>query len=281
MICAWTIVFLSNYIAGTTAPETSEQHSLRVAMCQFEIVDGNIAENMRRAEEYIRKAARNYAKLICLPEAADWGWLYEHARRDAFPIPGAYTDMLSRLAKELKVYICGGCLERDGDKTYNSAVLIDTQGNVVLKHRKINTLAFLTKDLYDAGRKEDLGTVDTESGRMGITICADNFDLNIPQKVADQGAWLLIAPHGFAAEKEKLRRNAEEFQQHIRRIAKHTKMWVIGTNTCRGPIAAGEWKGRPHSGCSTIARPDGSVAAVAKFNSPEIVISNIPVPLAR
>lgn len=281
MICAWTIVFLTNCIAGTTAPVTSEQHLLRVAMCQFEIVDGNIAENMRRAEEYIRKAARNQAKLICLPEAADWGWLYAHARRDAFPIPGAYTDMLSRLAKELNVWICGGCLERDGDRTYNSAVLIDTQGNIVLKHRKINTLPFLTKDLYDKGKKEDVSSVDTEFGRVGITICADNFDLDIPQKVADQGAWLLIAPHGFAATKEELRKNAEEFQQHIRRIAQHTRMWVIGTNTCRGPIAAGEWKGRPHSGCSTIARPDGSAAAVAKFNSPDIVIFDIPMPLAR
>ncbi len=33
-----------------------------------------------------------------------------------------------------------------------------------------------------------------EFGRLGLTIFADNFDLQKPQRVVDQGAWLLIAP---------------------------------------------------------------------------------------
>lgn len=272
----WAFVAISGNPVGAQ-PQTGLHSVVRVAMCQFEIVDGNIAENMRRAEDFIRKAAKQGAKLICLPEAADWGWLYEHARRDAFPVPGAYTDLLGKLAKELNVWICAGCLERDGDKTYNSAVLINPKGDIVLKHRKINTLKFLTEDLYDPGNRDEVSCVDTEFGRIGITICADNFDLSIPKKVADQGAWLLIAPHGFAAEEKGLRNNAREFQEHIKRIASHTKMWVIGTNTCRGPIAAGQWKGRPHSGCSTIASPDGNAAVVAKFNTPQVVVFDIPL----
>jgi len=271
--------------AAAAEPIANQHPALRVAMCQTEIVDGDIAENMRRAEKAVRDAAGRIARqgrndgtvgLVCLPEAADWGWLYEHARRDAFPIPGAYTDLLARLAKELNVWISAGCLERDGDKTYNSAVLIDRSGNIVLKHRKISTLKFLTRNLYDAAPKDDVAVVDTEFGRVGITICADNFNLGIPQKAADQGAWLLIAPHGFAAEVENLEKNGKEFQEHIKTVAKHTKMWVVGTNCCRGPIASGAWKGRPHSGCSTIARPDGSAAAVARFNAPDIVVLTIP-----
>ena len=253
------------------------QHpAVRVAMCQTEIVDGNIAENMRRAERAIRKAAKDCAELICLPEAADWGWLYEHARRDAFPVPGAYTDLLSRLARELEVWVSAGCLEHYGHKTYNSAVLIDRQGRIVLRHRKINTLKFLTRHLYDPASGDEITAVDTEFGRVGITICADNFNLCNPKKVAEQGAWLLIAPHGYAAEAENLRKNSREFQDHIRKIAGHTKMWVIGTNCCRGPIQAGAWQGRPHSGSSTIARPDDTAAVVARFNAPDLVLFDIP-----
>ena len=147
------------------------QHaSLRIAMCQTEIVDGDLAENMRRAESAIREAAKQRADLACLPEAADWGWLYEHARHNAFPVPGKYTNYLSKIAAELKIWVCAGCLEKDDDKTYNSAVLIDRTGKIVLKHRKINTLKSLTEMLYDPGVEEEIKVVDTELGRVGITV---------------------------------------------------------------------------------------------------------------
>jgi predicted amidohydrolase len=104
------------------------------------------------------------------------------------------------LARRHHRWISAGCLEKDGDKVYNSAVIIDRSGRIVLKHRKIDTLPWLTKDLYDLGNPEDIRTVDTEFGRLGLTICADNFNLKNPQRVADQGAWLLIVSHGFAVD---------------------------------------------------------------------------------
>jgi N-carbamoylputrescine amidase len=269
MICALAAV-------AASAAENVPHPGLRVAMCQTEIVDGDLAENVRRAEDAIRKAAKERADLICLPEAADWGWLYKNSRRDAFPIPGYYTDLLSRLAEELKVWICAGCLERGGDKTYNSAVLIDRTGKIVLKHRKIDVLKFLTKKLYDPGVKEDIKAVDTEFGRVGVTICADNFTIANPKRVAELGAWLLIAPHGFAAEEDKLEQNGKSFQEHIRNVAGKTKMWVIGTDTVLGPVKSGAWKGQPHSGCSTIARPDGTAAVVGKFKQTDMVVFDIP-----
>ncbi|MHB1033706.1 MAG: carbon-nitrogen hydrolase family protein [Pirellulales bacterium] len=249
---------------------------LRVALCQTEIVDGDVAENILRSEKAIREAAKRGADLACLPEAADWGWLYEHARRDAFQIPGKYTDGLSKIAAELKIWVCAGCLEKDGDKTFNSAVLIDRAGKIVLKHRKLETLMFLTEKLYQSGDPGDVKTVDTEFGRVGVTICADNFDRKNPKKAAELGAWLLVAPHGFAASQENLKKNAGEFQDHIRGVAKDARLWVVGTNTCRGPVKAGAWQGWPHSGCSTLARPDGSAAVVAKFNTPDLVVFDIP-----
>ena len=38
--------------------------------------------------------------------------------------------------------------------------------------------------------------MDTEFGRIGLTVCADNFDPVVPRRVAELGAWLLITPHG-------------------------------------------------------------------------------------
>ena len=55
------------------------------------------------------------------------------------------------------------------------------------KHRKIETLSWLTQALYDTGCSEDIQTVDTQFGRIGLTICADNFDLKHPRRVAELG----------------------------------------------------------------------------------------------
>ena len=249
---------------------------LRIAMVQMDVADGNLEENMRRAEKSIREAAVMKVDMVCFPEAVDFGWLYQQARKDALPIPGKFTDFLSSLAKELKIWISAGCLEKDGDKTYNSAVIIDRTGKIVLKHRKINTLPNLTSLLYDSGSTDSIKVVDTEFGRIGLTICADNFDLKNPKKVAKLGAWLLIAPHGFAAKVCDLENNAVEFMNHIKGVAAKTKLWVVGTNTGLSLVAGGEWKGYLHSGCSTIADSHGKVVAIGKLKEPDLVIYNIP-----
>jgi predicted amidohydrolase len=248
----------------------------RVAMCQIRIEDGDVTGNMIRAEQAIREAAKQGAVFINIPEAADFGWLYENARRDAFTIPGKYTNFLAKLAKELNVWITAGCLEKAGDKTYNSAVIINRQGKIVLKHRKINTLPLLTKSLYDAGKAGDVKTVDTEFGRIGLTICADNFKRANPQMVAAQGGWLLVAPHGFAAKVGELEGNSNSFRRHICGTAKVAGLWVIGTDVVMGRIISGPWKGWLHTGKSTIANPKGEAVAVAKFLYPDLVVYDIP-----
>jgi len=251
------------------------ESDLKIAIVQMDVAEGNLLLNMEHAEAYIREAAFQKVDMVCLPEAADYGWLYQQARSVALPIPGKYTDHLSSLAKELGIWICAGCLEKDGEKTYNAAVIIDRNGEIVLKHRKINTLPFLTSGLYDAGCKDDIKVVDTEFGIIGLTICADNFDINNTKRVADLGAWLLIAPHGFAAPAEDLYDNSNLYVNHIKNMAFQSKLWVIGPNTCLSRVGGGEWEGYLHSGCSTIANPSGKAVIIGRFNEPEIIYYNI------
>lgn len=259
------------------APAFKRPHCrLRVALAQLPMEDGQLEHNMRLAELAAAEAARQRADFLNLPEAADWGWLYQQACRDALPIPGKYTDFLGELARRYNFWVSAGCLEKDGAKVYNSAVIINRAGQLVLKHRKIDTLPWLTKHLYDRGNPADIQVTDCEFGRIGLTICADNFNLQHPQRVADLGAWLLVAPHGFAAEQSKLEQNSREYQRHVSNVAAKTGLWVVATDAVLGTVQGGAWKGWLHSGCSMVARPDGTAAVVAKFRQPDLAVFDIP-----
>ena len=43
-----------------------------------------------------------------------------------------------------------------------------------------------------------------------------------------------------------------------------------------GTVQGGAWKGWLHSGCSVVARPDGSAATVGKFKQADLVVFDIP-----
>lgn len=250
--------------------------ALRIAIAQTDLDDGNLDRNMEIAASAAADAARYRPDLVCLPEAADFGWLHQQGRRDALPVPGRYTGLLSSLARRHGFWISAGCLEKEGCHVYNSAVILDRMGRIVHKHRKIRTLPELTRHIYDAGDSRAMLTVDTEFGRLGLTICADNFDIEIPKRAATDGAWLLIAPHGFAAPVAEMEKNAREYADHIRRVALGTGMWVAAANVALACVKGGDWRGQMHCGVSRVVRPDGSAAVEARFKTPDLVVCDIP-----
>src|SRR5512133_3700506 len=82
----------------TNAPAKKSHPALRVALAQIPVEAGKLDINMSLAEAAAARAADQKVDLFNLPEAADWGWLHQEARRDAFPIPGKYSDFLCELA---------------------------------------------------------------------------------------------------------------------------------------------------------------------------------------
>ena len=80
--------------------------------------------------------------------------------------------------------------ERDGDRVYNSAVLISPAG-VESVYRKVH-LWNSEKDVFDAG--DDFPVVDTPFGRVGMLICYDAWFPESTRSLALQGADLVLDP---------------------------------------------------------------------------------------
>src|SRR6185503_20904969 len=113
-----------------------------LALGQIPIQPGQKDQNIAEAVRAIDSSQQLYgADVVLLPEALPLGWTHSSARKQADAIPdGAWCRVLSEAARRNKVWVCSGAIEREGDRVFNSAVLIDSKGKIVLVHRKINEL---------------------------------------------------------------------------------------------------------------------------------------------
>jgi apolipoprotein N-acyltransferase len=117
--------------------------SVRVALVQL---DSSDVGNFRKMEELAKQAKQQGAELVVFPEASSFGWLNPKAFTDAEPIPGAQASKFAAIARSANIWLATG-LEERGPKAsehafqaYDSGILINPQGEIVLHHRKHNVL---------------------------------------------------------------------------------------------------------------------------------------------
>ena len=231
-------------------------------MAQILVEGGRPDANLARAAAAVREAAATGCRLVVLPECLDVGWTDPSARELARPIPGPRTDILTRAAREAGVYVAAGLVERAGDHLFNTAVLIDPAGRIVLHHRKINELD-IALDLYAVGDR--LGVVETELGTLGLAICADNFgtSLAVSHVLALMGAQVILSPSAWAEDADH--DNAKEpygqlWLDSYTELARLSDVTVVGVSNV-GAITGGPWAGRVCIGCSLAVGPGGEVLA--------------------
>ena len=233
----------------------------KAAICQILCRDGDRQSNFIRIENAIRDAKNTGADIACLPETAILGWVNPDAHKRAFPIPGEDSDRLCKLAKDYDLYLCAGLAEKEDRCLYDSVVLIDNNGNILLKHRKMNLLAELMSPPYTPGKNIDI--VETEFGRVGLLICADTHDSKILKRMAALKPDILLIPYGYAAAEDEWPGHGKELEKVVANTARKTGAFVIGTNLV-GEITKGPWKGRIYGGQSVAVDRTGRVVSVAK-----------------
>ncbi|MFC1793105.1 carbon-nitrogen hydrolase family protein [Planctomycetota bacterium] len=248
--------------------------TIKAAICQIFCLDGDRRGNFVRIENAIREAKDAGVNIACFPETAILGWINPDAHKRAIPIPGEDSNQLCKLARDNDLYLCIGLAEKEGRRLYDSAVLIDNKGNILLKHRKINLLTELMSPPYTPGK--NIGVVETGFGRVGLLICADTHDSKILERMAVLKPDILLIPYGYAAAEDQWPGHGKELEKVVTNTAKKTGAFVIGTNLV-GEITKGPWKGRIYGGQSVAAYRTGRVVIVAKDRDRDINIININI----
>jgi predicted amidohydrolase len=259
---------------GTKMNEKTK--TIRVAVCQTFCIDGDAEGNLRRVEYALEDAARQKAVLACFPESSLLGWINPDAHKLAEPIPGPITERLAALARKHKLFICIGMDEKDGDKLYDSAILLDPQGKLLLKHRKINNLSDikLMDPPYTDGKPADIRAIDTPLGRVGLLICADTFVEQFVKAAGEQKPDLLLVPYGWAADIKVWPCHAKELEKTVSRAAKWAGCPVVGTD-CVGMISHGPWMGKTYGGQSVVVDRQGKTLGILRDRDAEVRVFEI------
>jgi predicted amidohydrolase len=249
---------------------------LKVAAIQFEPIIGQKERNVNKMIKLIEKAADQGAKLICLPEMANTGYVFasrEEAYELAEPIPkGPTAKELEEIAKKRNVYIVSGICERDGINLFNAAVFIGPEGYIG-KYRK-NHLWDVDKVWAEPG---DLGfpIFKTPYGRVGIMICYDGwfpettriYTLLGADIVCDPANWVDVP--GMTIAEKTISAYVHMVMAHVNRI------FLV----CADRI--GTERGTTFLGNSCICGPRGFIAGPASFNKEELLIAEVNLTDAR
>ncbi len=250
----------------------AQQRTVRIALAQIFCLDGDRSGNFARIEGAIAEAKEQGAEIVCFPETAILGWVNPDAHERAFPIPGEDSDRLCKLAKVNNIFISIGLAEKEGEKLYDSVILIDNKGNIILKHRKINIVTELMSPPYTLG--SDIKIVDTKFGKIGLLICADSFKEEILNEMKELKPDLMLIPYGWAAGEDAWPEHAKALERTVQNTAKTIGCPVIGTDLI-GQISHGPWTGLTYGGASVVSDATGNILAVGKDRDREVVIVTV------
>ncbi|MDM7933982.1 MAG: carbon-nitrogen hydrolase family protein [Methanothrix sp.] len=131
--------------------------------------------------------------LAVLPELSTSGPIFslEEALVCAEEVPGRTTDILSWRAGRWRLFLVLGMAERDGEKLYNSSVIIGPEG-VVGRYRKVH-LSEMDRGWASPGN-EGFSTHDLPFARIGMLIGHDLVFPEAADSLAKLGADMLCVP---------------------------------------------------------------------------------------
>jgi len=254
---------------------------VKVAAIQAAPVFLDLSASLEKALGLIEEAAANGAKLLVFPEAflPAWPvWVDEvlpgedaawHVRllEQSVVVPGPVTRRLGEAARAAGVHLVMGVDEREehGSTVYNTMLYIDSDGQLLGKHRKlVPTQA--ERLVWGVGDGSDLRAYQTSVGRIGGLICWENYMPLARFAMYAQGVDIWVAPTLASHEPwvATMRHVAREGVCHVIGVAPAARFSDVPDSV---PDRDRLWRGiEPHGdwmldGYSVIVDPAGTVLA--------------------
>lgn len=173
---------------------------MNVAMLQLEVNDNRSKdERIQHVRDILAGVYRENRQphLILLPEIWGTGFFnFDNYNNESEETEGQTYSALAPWAEKLGCYILtGSFVEKEGKNLFNTSLLIDTDGNIAARYRKIHLFGYQSKEPGVLTPGSRITVAQTKYGVWGITTC---YDLRFPElyrKMVDKGAeaFLVVA----------------------------------------------------------------------------------------
>lgn len=130
-----------------------------------------------------------WVQMVVFSELAAFGPLTANAR----PLPNATEDAFREWARKYGIWLLPGSMfEKDGGRIYNTATVIDPEGEIVGRYRKLFPFRPYEEEV-EAGTEFLVWDVP-DVGRFAVSICYDLWFPETARTVAAMGAEVILHP---------------------------------------------------------------------------------------
>ena len=261
------------------------KENYRIGVLQLAF-SADVNKNLKKAVEWVKKAAKQGAEIVCLPELYRSQYFCQKEDVSLFDlaetIPGTSSTAFQKVAKENKVSIIVPIFEKRANGLYhNTAIIINSDGKILGTYRKMHIPddpAFYEKYYFTPG---DLGfkAFQTKTGKIGTLICWDQWYPEGARLTALQGATTLFYPtaigwHPYEKEQYgKAQRDSWITIQRSHAIA--NGVYVASANRVGFEKTVETQAGLEFWGSSFICDPQGVILAEASADKEEILIAEV------
>ncbi len=235
-------------LIGTIQKQNPMKTEKKLALLQIDSVLGDINANLEKISSMVHSIEDKEVRMAVFCEYGTTGYSLD-LNSVAEDIPGKTVSFLEKLAHKKNIWISGGMMEKgDNNRPFNTSIMISPTKGLVAKYRKVHPFSF-EKNEFSYGDKEVI--VDTELGKVGMTICYDFIFPEYIRGLALKGAQIILnstfwfadeisGPAGWSPEQSKALAMTRALENNVFvgmacRTGLEKKLWGFGHSVIVGP----------------------------------------------
>jgi predicted amidohydrolase len=258
VIALWTGLIASFTAGHATGAEAAQQ--IKVAAVQMRS-SRNLSENVDRITNSIHECARNGVQVVAFPECALTGYFEDIVTNLSVVQLVQAEQRIADACREVRMHALVGTAWRDGEKLFNSALIIAPTGKVIERYHKIQ----LAERWPTAG--EHLFVFKIGNVPCSVIICHDERYPELVRLPVLAGARLIF----YLSHESGLREEHKmgPYRAQIQARAAENTVFVVQANAPANADASGS------HGHSRIIAPDGNILSEASIFHEDVVTATL------
>ncbi len=267
----WTAVFLLAWLVrcvvagetggGLTPREVAKKPEfLSVAAVQMRSTR-DLRENLDSIRARLAECAERGVQVAVFPECAATGYFADVVTRTTADELAAAEAFLADACRELKIAAVVGTPWREGDRLYNSAIVIDESGRVVERYHKVQLA-----EAWPTGG-DHLSVFRLHGVPCSIIICHDERYPELVRLPVLAGARVVfyVSHESPVTQETKL----GPYRAQIQARAVENGIFIVHANAPANPDNTGS------HGQSRVIAPDGNILTEAGMFTEEVLTANL------